>query len=195
MRLFIAVNFDDAVKSRLLGIQGLIKKQALRGNFSRPENLHLTLVFIGETPSNLVPTIISAVQKIPPGQKAFSVTLSHTGCFRHSGKELWWIGAEGNEADALIELRRYISDELEAAAVPFDRPHRGRSGTFRAHITLGREIRPSAPIELPRVQIKAPIRRISLMKSEHIGGVLVYTEIAGRDLEDNKSEIQPGGFD
>jgi 2'-5' RNA ligase len=183
VRLFIAVNFDDTVKSRLLDIQGRIRKQALRGNFSRPENLHLTLVFIGETPADLVSAIVSTIQTIPPDQRGFSVTFNHTGCFRHSGKELWWIGAEGKEIGALVELRQHISDRLDVARIPYDkRP-------FNAHITLGREIRPSTPIELLKEHITVPVRRISLMKSEHIGGASVYTEIAGQDLPGNRPEI------
>jgi 2'-5' RNA ligase len=176
MRLFVSVNVDAESKSRLLAIQDKIKKQAARGNFSRPENLHLTLVFIGETPAVLAPAIISAIKGIPPGQKVFSVTFSRTGCFRHSGKELWWIGADEGESDALAALRRCISGSLEAANVPFDnRP-------FRAHVTLGREIKPSAPIELCEERITVPVRRVSLMKSEHVGGILAYTEVAGQDL-------------
>jgi 2'-5' RNA ligase len=189
VRLFIAVNFDDSIKSRLLDLQGLIKNQSIRGNFSRPENLHLTLVFIGETPSALVPTIISVIRNIPANQKVFSVTLSNTGCFRHSGKELWWIGAEGKEVGALVKLRLHICDGLEAASVPFDkRP-------FNAHITLGREIKPSTPIIVPERQITFPVKRISLMKSEHIGGTLVYTEIAGQDLLEDYIMNQPGSLD
>ena len=181
MKLFIAVNFDDETKSRLLAIQDIIKKQAVRGNFSRPENLHLTVVFIGETDAGLVPAveaiIIDAAAR--PPANAFSVTLNRTGCFRHSAKELWWIGAGDADSGlcALAELRRQITGALEAAGIPFDnRP-------FRAHITLGRDIKPASAIVLPDESITVPVTRISLMKSEHVKGLLTYTEIAGQDLE------------
>jgi 2'-5' RNA ligase len=108
----------------------------------------------------------------------FSVTFSRTGCFRHSGKELWWIGGDGTSAGlrALTELRRNIACGLETAGIPFDkRP-------FKAHITLGREIRPAAPIVLPEVKLTVPVKRVSLMKSEHIGGVITYTELFGLNL-------------
>ena len=52
LRLFISVNCDDKVKKQLLSVQDKIKAQSVKGNFSLPENLHLTLVFIGETPIN-----------------------------------------------------------------------------------------------------------------------------------------------
>jgi 2'-5' RNA ligase len=195
MRLFVAVNFDTETKGRIIAIQDKIKKQAARGNFSRPENLHLTLVFIGETDAALVPLITQIIKNSLTRRRKdaeientndssaplrlcvrsfpLSVTFSQTGCFRHSGKELWWIGGAGDGLGFLTELRRRISHGLETAGIPFDkRP-------FKAHITLGREIRPSSPIVLPEVKITVPVERVSLMKSEHIGGVLTYTELFG----------------
>jgi len=40
LRLFISVNCDDKVKDQFLSVQEMIKKQSVKGNFSRPENLH-----------------------------------------------------------------------------------------------------------------------------------------------------------
>jgi 2'-5' RNA ligase len=179
MRLFIAVNFDDEIKNWLLDIQARIKAQSGRGNFSRPENLHLTLVFLGNTSEDQVPLIRKAVHDAAAGQKAFTLGFNRTGCFRHSNKELWWIGA--GEADpglpSLNDLRQRLIGGLRAAGIGFDeRP-------FNAHITLGREIKHSASIEAPTERITIPVNRISLMNSENIQGVLVYTEISGQDLK------------
>jgi 2'-5' RNA ligase len=176
MRLFIAVNFDDGVKSRLLAVQSQIKTQSFKGNFSRPENLHLTLIFIGETPEDRVPAIgsIIAALRRPP----FTLDFTRTGCFTHRGKELWWIGADRAcpGLRALEELRRRVTAGLVQAGVDFDdRP-------FNAHITLGREIKHAAPIQVSAGRITVPVNRISLMQSAHIRGALVYTEIAGQDL-------------
>jgi 2'-5' RNA ligase len=179
LRLFIAVNCDDETKKRLLSVRDKIKSQSLKGNFSRPENLHLTLVFLGETPEEQVPAICSAVKEaIPPPAAPFTLAFSQTGCFTHSGKELWWIGAgnSGPSLDILKNIRQRIAGGLSAAGVAFDnRP-------FNPHITLGREIKHNAPIVIPRQEITYPVNRISLMKSERSGGAPVYTEIYGQDL-------------
>jgi 2'-5' RNA ligase len=176
MRLFIAVNCDDEIKSRLLAIRDRIKAQSHKGNFPRPENLHLTLAFLGETPEDQIPAICAVMAKagLPP----FTVRLSRIGCFKHSGKELWWIGADESDPglSPLLELRRRLTAGLEAAGIVFDdRP-------FNAHITLGREIKHSAPVTLPNETAALPVNRISLMQSEHIKGVLTYTEVFGQDL-------------
>ena len=189
MRLFVAVNFDDETKGRLCAVQNRIKKQAVRGNFSRPENFHLTLVFLGETAADLVPELagiiknaVSAVNTTHTALSAHNpctINFSRTGCFRHSGKELWWIGPapdNGPGLTILAELRRRIAAGFGEAGIPYDRR------PFRVHITLGREIKPSVPIVPPEEMIIVPLRRISLMNSEHTGNVLTYTEVAGWDV-------------
>ena len=179
MRLFIAVNCGDETKKLLLSVQEKIKSQSLKGNFSRPENLHLTLVFLGETPEEQVPAICTAIKEaLRPPAAPFSLTFSQTGCYRHSNKELWWIGAGHSDPflGALKNLRQRITGGLSTAGVAFDdRP-------FNPHITLGREIKHNAPIVIPQQEINFSVNRISLMKSERSGGVLVYTEVFGQDL-------------
>jgi len=180
IRLFIAVNCNGETKNRLLSVQGKIKSQSLKGNFSRPENIHLTLVFLGETPEEQVPAICSAIREaLQPPVVPFALAFSQTGCFTHSGKELWWIGAEYSAPSlgTLKNLRQRIADRLSAQGIAFD------NRAFNPHITLGREIKHSAPIVIERQEITYPVNRISLMKSERLNGVLVYTEISGHNLE------------
>jgi len=179
VRLFIAINCTEQTKNLLLSVQDIIKAQSNRGSFSRPENLHLTLAFIGETPEEQVPEICSVIkealqQPIAP----FKLVFSKCGCFRHSNKELWWIGAD--RADPFLgilkHIRQRITGGLSAKGFVFDnRP-------FNPHITLGREIKHDAPIIIPEQEIIFPVNRISLMKSERIKGILVYSEVFGQDL-------------
>ena len=48
---------------------------------------------------------------------------------------------------------------------------------------MGREIQHDAPMVIRNQEITFPVNRISLMKSERINGVLVYTEVFGQNLE------------
>ena len=173
MRLFIAVNFDDEIKNRLLSIQSNIIKQSLKGNYSKAENLHLTLVFLGETPSEQVSLICSVMGKICQPYHPFNLDFNHTGFFKHSNKELWWMGSDNTASgfQHVKKLHQNLSDGLYEAGINFDkRP-------FRPHITLGREIKRSQPINLAKENINIPINRISLMQSERVKSLLVYTEI------------------
>jgi len=178
-RLFISVNCDGKVKNQLLSVQEKIKSQSVKGNFSLPENLHLTLVFIGETPTDKIPLITSAIDKaLMPSILPFTLTFSTVGCFTHSNKELWWIGTDRNDTrlNILKTIRGRIADGLLSEGINFD------NRLFNPHITLGREIKHNSPILIPKQKIIFPVNRISLMKSERIGGILTYTEIYGRGL-------------
>jgi len=179
LRLFIAVNCDDETKNLLLSVQDIIKSQSIKGNFSRPENLHLTLAFLGETPEEQVPAICSVIKEaLHPPFAPFALAFSQTGYFTHSGKELWWIGAEHSDPSLSIlkKIRRRITDGLSSQGIAFD------NRAFNPHITLGREIKHTAPIAIERQEIIFPVSRISLMKSERVGGVLVYTEVYGEGV-------------
>jgi RNA 2',3'-cyclic 3'-phosphodiesterase len=175
MRLFIAVNFTDAVKKQLLEIQARLRSQCTRGNFTRPENLHLTLAFLGETPEAKAASLLQIIEDVqaPPEALPFEVSFTHTGCFTHSHKELWWIGADEN-CPALNRLKA-IHGKLIKRLLDANFSVDNRS--FNPHITLGREIKHSEKIILNCNEIKIKVDRLSLMKSEHIGGVLTYTEL------------------
>ena len=179
LRLFISVNCDDKVKDQFLSVQEMIKAQSVKGSFTRPENLHLTLVFLGETPEDKIPLISSVIDKaFNPPVAPFSLVFSTAGCFKHSKKELWWIGTDDNDMhlDILKTIRRRIAEALFSKGVNFDnRP-------FNPHITLGREVKHESPIIIPKQEIIFPVNRISLMKSERINGILTYTEIFGLNL-------------
>jgi len=178
-RLFISVNCNEKVKKQILNVQEKIKSLSIKGNFSLPENIHLTLVFIGETPDDTIQTITSAVDKalIPP-VAPFTLTFTTVGCFKHSNKELWWIGTDHNDKylDILKTIRVRITNDLLSNGVHFD------NRLFNPHITLGREIKHESPIIIPKQEIIYTVNRISLMKSERISGKLTYTEIFGKDL-------------
>jgi RNA 2',3'-cyclic 3'-phosphodiesterase len=175
MRLFIAVNFDDAVRKRFLEIQTRLRSQCTRGNFTRPENLHLTLAFLGETPEAKVALILKIIEDVQalPEAMPFEVYFNHTGCFTHSHKELWWVGADEN-CPALNRLKTIHSKLIKRLLdVNFSVDNR----SFNPHITLGREIKHSEKIILKCDEIKVKVDHLSLMKSEHIGGILTYTEL------------------
>jgi 2''-5'' RNA ligase len=179
-RLFISVNCGEKVKKQILSVQEKIRTLSIKGNFSLPENMHLTLVFVGETPDDTIQPIISVIDKalIPP-VAPFALTFTTAGCFKHSNKELWWIGTDRKDMnlDILKTIRQRITDDFLSKGILFDnRP-------FNPHITLGREIKHEVPIIIPKQEIIFPVTRISLMKSERIRGKLTYTEIFGKDLD------------
>ena len=166
MRLFIAIHFSEEIRQELLDVTASLRAQALSGNFTRPENLHLTLAFIGE--ADETQEIIRVIDAVPASP--FSLTVSGTGRFG----DTWWVGVGKNPA--LEKLADGLRDGLQNAGFHVD------PKPFKPHITLGRQVLLDGPSKLDAPLREMTVRRVSLMKSERIGGKLTYTEVYGRAL-------------
>lgn len=175
MRLFIALNFKDEIKKYLSDIANRLKDHSVKGNFTRRENFHLTLVFIGETTK--VNEIKTAMDHIDV--RSFYLTLKGFGTFRRKGSEIYWMGIEKNET--LNRIHHQLTRALRDAGFTIE------DRDFNAHLTLGREVVMREDFDLKnfaeRIEpMSMKINKISLMKSERIGGVLTYTEIYKKEL-------------
>ena len=86
MRLFLSIDFSDEIKNILTHAMRQLKRQSSSANFTREENLHLTLAFIGETEN--CDAAVRAMETIK--MQPFDITVSGFGNFG----DLWWIGIE-----------------------------------------------------------------------------------------------------
>jgi 2'-5' RNA ligase len=177
MRLFIAINLNEEMKDYLTDAIRELKKHAAKGNFTRRENLHLTLVFLGELGADQLGTIKSAMNRV--GGEPFRLSFSGFGRFRRNGGDIHWLGVEKSEA--LFSVQKQLSAELKKAGFSLE------DRAYSPHLTLGREVRLSEPSEniyglLPPVKPEMNVSRISLMVSERINGILTYTGIYAREL-------------
>jgi 2'-5' RNA ligase len=168
MRLFIAINFNSETLARFLSLRDELRSRSVRGNFSAPENLHLTLVFIGDiSPKKLgkIEAILETVEFEP-----FDVTVERLGTFSHG--TLWWAGLRKDQP--LMDLQHEIEYKLALCGFEMD----GRR--YKPHITLGREVvTDAAPWRIE--PFGEQVRKIDLMKSERINGKLTYTVIFTRE--------------
>lgn len=166
MRLFIAIRFSREIRQVLLDTVDGLRAQAASGNFAGPENLHLTLAFIGET--DRVAAIRDAMEETHA--EPFPLTVEGFG---HFG-DLWWVGLSKNPA--LSALTGDLQEALRKRGFDIERR------PFRPHITVARQVRAERPPELTVPSVSMEVTRLSLMKSQRIGGKLVYTEIYGKTL-------------
>ncbi len=166
MRLFIAINFSDEIKSMLLDATETLKSQVLCGNFTRRENLHLTLAFIGET--NRTTDVINCIDSVPASP--FTLTFGGSGRFG----DIWWAGIK--RSGELAALAENLQNALCGSGFSIEKRE------FRPHVTLARELKSDGRITLYIPPAVMTVNRISLMKSERVHGRLLYTEIYGRNL-------------
>ena len=164
MRLFVAIRFNEGILDALEELQADLLQGGLRGNYTKAENLHLTLAFIGEYGDvEAVRDALGDVEFSP-----FEISLQGIGRFG----DLYWAGIR--ECDELEKLVKRIRRALADAGIPFDRKK------FNPHITLVRKAvyrgqGPLPEVALPDVSMQAD--HFLLMNSERGKNGMVYSEI------------------
>jgi 2'-5' RNA ligase len=174
MRLFTAIGFSEEVKRRLSDVQRALKEGSIRGNYTLYENLHLTLVFLGEVAQNRVGLIQRAIADSP--FTPFALTIKGIGRFRRDGGDIVWAGLEANKN--LQELHGRLCERLVTSGFSVE------ERSFKPHLTLAREVKLREGFALTGLsqatgEISTEVTKISLMKSERLGGKLTYTDITG----------------
>ena len=165
-RLFISINLNDEMKDSLVGIRDAMRDHGMRGRETVPENMHLTLAFIGEYDDpDYVKSIIESIEIRP-----FDIRLSGIGAFG----DLWWAGIE--DSAPLQSVARRLRRALAEADIPFDRKK------FSPHITLIRRARgrlsDAAKEEMADLfGVSMKVDHISLMRSDRGKHGMIYTEL------------------
>ena len=163
MRIFIAIRFTEVFKSSILDAQDGLKEYGVRGNYTQPENLHLTLAFIGET--ERVEEIKAAVDAVK--FEPFVIRTGKMGCF-HGRSRVVWLGIEGE--DKVKAIAQQLRRNLDQRGIDYAK------GKFSPHITLVRQ--PSEmPLDIDVESESMTVSKIYVMKSERINGRLVYTAL------------------
>lgn len=162
MRLFIALRLTDQVRQALVRTQEAWKRAGLRGRYTPPENLHLTLAFLGELPDP------DPILEVMEGVAFDPIPLRLEGAGRFG--TLWWAGlSPSGELDACV---RRLRRALAQAEVPFDRKR------FSPHITLVRQgTWPDGFSGEVPAGASMTAHRLSLMRSDRGKGKMIYTEI------------------
>jgi len=131
LRSFIAIELPESIQSALSDIQKDFKKSDVDVRWVRPENIHLTLKFLGTIEESMAGSITDVLQKVSGNYGTFTMTLTGVGVFPHDrSPRVVWVGSK--DSDILIDLQRDIDEGL--ASLGFEREKR----KYTAHLTLGR---------------------------------------------------------
>jgi RNA 2',3'-cyclic 3'-phosphodiesterase len=145
MRLFVSLEIPSAVRESLAELLKSLRAVSPRTRWVRPENLHVTLKFIGEVPETKLAAVRTALARVRSDQP---VTLDFRGLgFFPNDKHprVFWAGIEASP-----NLKSLAAD-IEVATKTLGTPEEPRS--FSPHLTLAR-------FEPPRMaeQLRAAIR-------------------------------------
>ena len=168
MRAFIAIHLSEEMIRELLKAQEELRAFDKNANYTRRENLHLTLAFIGET--ERIEDIVSIMEKAVGAP--FDLAVSNSGTF---GGDLWWAGVVNTPP--LAALARRIRRGLTENGFDIDKKE------FVPHITIARQVRNAHGAKLNIKECSMTVSEISLMKSERIDGKLVYTKVKTVELK------------
>lgn len=136
MRTFIAIELDEAVRSRVWADCRKLIKLSPDSRWVRPESLHLTLSFIGEIADPQIPEIHALLERTAQSTPAFSIHIRGTGIFGPlDAPKVLWVGFDG-DITPLRVLQKKIADGLKSMGIPPD------FEVFEPHVTLARSKNP-----------------------------------------------------
>jgi 2'-5' RNA ligase len=133
-RLFIAIPLPRSLLERLgdvqYRLQGKVPHRSVR--WVRPEGIHLTLKFLGDTPRDRIPTIQEALTVVARNAPVCELTVEGLGCFPSPRRpRVLWVGVQ-EPAGRLKALWRAVEEAMMAIGY---KPERHG---FSPHLTLGR---------------------------------------------------------
>jgi len=153
MRVFIAIDINDKIRKAIADLQRQIASKvdvkkvgstsSPQGDVKwvEPENIHLTLKFLGEIKDEQAGEVCEISKKVAEAHKNFDIDIESVGTFGGRSAKIIWVGV-GKGADELITLQKDLEDQLAQAGYPPEERE------FSAHLTLCRVRNPKAGVKL-----------------------------------------------
>jgi 2'-5' RNA ligase len=181
VRIFVAVFPPPEIRSVLVGaarefpVVGEVR-------WARPENVHLTLKFLGEVPEDDLDRVAQALEPVSLRHEPFEAELSGFGAFPSARRaRILWAGI-GEGSEFLRELARDVDASLEPLG--FEREDRA----YVPHLTLGRAR--SRPVSFEAAEtppLGFRVRNLDLVESV-LGGRPTYSTLATYLLSEGRDQ-------
>jgi 2'-5' RNA ligase len=183
-RVFLAVPMPDEARDAAAGVIDALRPLDWPVRWTSPENLHLTLHFLGEQPRERVELLRMALPPVVAAHDAFALRTGNLGVFPNIRRpRVLWLGLHG-PAHRLESLHAALAAALRDLDFPVDGD--GESEGFHPHVTLGRvrnQGTPTVPLrDLPETMrrrladpangvmagpapVPVPVSRVELIRS------------------------------
>jgi RNA 2',3'-cyclic 3'-phosphodiesterase len=130
VRAFIAIEIADPARSAVVAYLETLRATADGVAWTRPENLHLTLKFLGNVEGARLPSLTERVHGVAAAQPAFALRVAGVGAFPSLARpRVLWVGVRAPELAALAVA-------VDRACVAEGFPPEPRP--LHPHVTLGR---------------------------------------------------------
>ena len=183
-RVFIAINLPEEVKKELGGFYN--KHPELPAKWTKKDNLHITLEFLGDLTDVEIGEVCLAVKEIAKNHKPFDIVLNKITYAPPKKNPPRMVWCDGEKSDELVDLKDDLQEVL-LGKVSF-KPD-SISG-FIPHITLAKilemEFRNFDLDERPEINedidLVFTVESIEVMESELKRGGPVYTILESHTL-------------
>ena len=185
-RVFVAIELDTASAGSIARLVQGLKAKLPDVRWSRPEQLHLTLKFIGEVDNRELPQFCEALREACAGIDAFSLELGGLGAFpKNKPPRVVWVAAEDPQG-VLGTLAERLDERMSALGIPRE------NRAFTPHLTLGRVSRGAdlqrlqQAMEQATAQVAArcEVDELVLLASVKEQGQVVYEALDRVPLDD-----------
>jgi 2'-5' RNA ligase len=132
-RTFIALDIGQQLRDRVSALQNLFVRTDTEVKWVEQDNVHLTLLFLGEVDDRELIAVCRAVAAVAAGFTPFSLAVEGVGCFPNMRRpRILWTGI-GSGRQAVIDLHDRLEEPLLELGC-----YRREERQYTPHITLGR---------------------------------------------------------
>lgn len=169
VRVFFAIWPDGAARERLLAIgDSLQRNSGFTGRRIKPENIHLTLVFVGNVDGSGLGALCDAAEGIAKTRKKpFELIIQEVGCWKHNHIAY---AAPRQIPSALNELVGLLRKAIESVGFPTE------ERIYKPHVTLMRDAK-CAGLHWRIEPVAWEVREWLLVKSEQTSEGVVYSPV------------------
>jgi RNA 2',3'-cyclic 3'-phosphodiesterase len=136
IRAFLAFELPPEIKSQVQQVSEQLKRSELDMRWVRPENIHLTILFLGDIREGDITAMGRKIENVCSGFHPFEIHLKGVGFFPDRKRpRILWAGYDG-EIERLSSLKEVLYERLMSFEIKED------NREFKPHLTLGRFRRP-----------------------------------------------------
>ena len=139
MRLFVALEPPLSLRQEMVRALKALQSVKHKGiNWVNPENLHLTVNFIGEVAEHQVEDLKVLISAQASKLSAMKLKIEGIDLYPHRDPRLIWLTLSGDEKE-LLHLNRQLLGSMRGMGIDAD------AKKLKLHVTLGRIKAPQSP--------------------------------------------------
>jgi 2'-5' RNA ligase len=185
VRTFIAIDLGKAIRERLVALQTQLAAAVPEVKWTDRDNLHVTLLFLGEVDDRELPAVCRAVEDAARALPTFPLSVEGTGCFPNARRpRIVWAGIGSGTQEVCA-----LHDALEPPLLELG-CYRREERKYTPHVTLGRLRGEQPPHGLASALAKQQgwsagdmtVREVHVMSSELTSQGPTYTVLSRAKL-------------